>query len=112
MFDLTRPCKNCPFRKGQGELFELRRLDEIFKQDAFQCHETVDYSNFDDPRKRQGDKPQQCAGLMAVLAREGKPNTIMQVAERLGHLDLTKLDPRGEAYDSFADAYEAHGHAV
>jgi hypothetical protein len=109
MFDLRRPCANCPFRKGVGETFQLRRLHEIFRQDAFQCHRTVDYAHWNDPRKRQGDKPQQCAGLMAVLAREGKPNTIMQVASRLGHLDLAALDPEHEAYDTWADVLRAHG---
>jgi hypothetical protein len=69
MFDRKRPCKNCPFRKGQGELFELPRLRlrEIKNAPAFQCHKTVDYDEFDDPRKRQGDRPQRCAGLVAVL---------------------------------------------
>lgn len=109
MFDLTRPCVDCPFRKGVGDHFQLRRLDEIFKQDAFQCHKTVDYSNWHNARKRQGDKPQQCAGLMAVLAREGKPNTIMQVAERWGYLDLAALDSQHEAYESWADVLKAHG---
>jgi hypothetical protein len=114
MFDLTRPCKNCPFRKGVGETFQLPRLRlrEIMKATAFQCHQTVDYDYFDDPEKRSGDRPQQCAGLMAVLAREGKTNSIMQVAQRFGRLDLSKLDPRNEAYSCWADAMKAHGHAV
>jgi hypothetical protein len=111
MFDLKRPCSNCPFRKGQGELFAMRldRLEEIKNGDAFQCHKTIDYERFDDPRARQGDRPQQCAGLMAVLAREDATSTIMQVAERLGHLDLDALDPEQEAYDSWAAVLAAHG---
>jgi hypothetical protein len=112
VFHLKRPCENCPFRKGVGETFELSRprLREIFNQSAFQCHKTIDYDNFDDPHKRAGDHPQQCAGLMAVLAREGKTNNIMQIAERLGHLDLAKLDPRNEAYSSWREVLKAHGH--
>lgn len=108
MFDLKRPCVNCPFRKGQGSLFELHpgRLREIRGATAFQCHKTVDY---DAPRAgRAGDRPQQCAGLMAVLHREDEPNQIMQVAERLGALDPTTLDPGGEAYASWADVLVAH----
>lgn len=107
MFDLTRPCVNCPFRRGQGELFRLghERLTEIFDAPAFQCHKTVDYAD-DEPEA--GDRPQQCAGLMAVLFRAGRANQIMQVAERLGTFDPTMLDPRGEAYGSIAEAVEAH----
>lgn len=107
MFDLTRPCVTCPFRKGQGHLFGLspERLAGIHDGPAFQCHKTVDYSE-DDPAT--GDRPQQCAGLMTVLHRSGEPNQIMQVASRLGCLDLDALDPAGEAYESWEDATAAH----
>lgn len=107
MFDLKRPCVDCPFRKGQGENFALSdgRLNEIFVAPAFQCHKTVDYSD-DEPGS--GNRPQQCAGLMAVLAREDRPNQIMQVASRLGALNFRALDPKGEAYGSFAETRSAH----
>lgn len=108
MFNLKHPCKNCPFRRGQGECFRLSRLRlrEIIKGVAFQCHKTVDYSE-DEPSS--GDKPQQCAGLMALLHREGKPNQIIQVAERLGHLDPSSIDPKEQAYSSIDEMYRAHG---
>ncbi|MBO0715751.1 MAG: hypothetical protein J2P55_00240 [Rhizobiales bacterium] len=110
MFDLKRPCATCPFRKTQGHLYALplARLKEIRRGSAFQCHKTVDYENFDDRRRRQGDRPQQCAGLMAVLARENDTNTIMQIAERLGELNIADLDPQHEAYDTWADVVAAH----
>lgn len=103
MFKLRRPCANCPFRVGQGRLFGFGRirLRQIAAASAFQCHKTVDYSG-DEPDA--GDHPQQCAGLMAVLHREGRPNQIMQVAQRFGHLDPNKLDPDREAYLSLATA--------
>lgn len=112
MFDLKRPCVNCPFRKGNGERFELQaaRLREIKRAPSFQCHQTVDYDEFDDPMKRQGAHPQQCAGLMAVLKRENRDNQIMQVAQRLG-VDLSDIDPKREAYESWAAVLEAHGGA-
>jgi hypothetical protein len=109
MFDLKRPCITCPFRKGQGHLFQLteERLTEIRNATAFQCHKTVDYDHFNDQRKRQGDHPQQCAGLMAVLIREGKANAIMRVAGLFG-VSLTGIDPEGDAYETWADVLEAH----
>lgn len=110
MFDLRQPCVNCPFRKGQGELFRLPkdRIMKIVNGPAFQCHKTVDYDNYDDERARQGDRPQQCAGLMAMLHREGAHNQIMQVAERLTGFDPDSLDPKREAYESLAEALAAH----
>lgn len=73
---------------------------------AFQCHKTSAFS--DDGEPEAGPNPQQCAGLMAVLAREGEPNQIMQVAQRLGALDPGALDPLGEAYASWRDVLAAH----
>lgn len=111
MFKLTKPCSNCPFRKGWGERFSLgtERCLEILNGDAFQCHKTVDYSHEDDPYLRQGKSPQQCAGVMSLLHRAGLPNQIMQVAERLGAADFSKLD-HSQVYADMADAIEAHSH--
>lgn len=108
MFDLKRPCANCPFRKGQGSLFSLNpeRLAGVLDGPAFQCHKTVDYLK---ETPRPGERPQQCAGLMAVLHRSDRPNQIMQVASRLGALDLDTLDPDGVAYSSWDEAVAAHG---
>lgn len=113
MFNLKKPCKNCPFRRGVGEQFGLRkeRLVEIMNAPAFQCHKTVDYDAFEDPEGRQGDRPQQCAGLMSLLWAAERPNTIMQMAIRTGHLNPTSLD-RTAAYQSVSEAFEAHGHCV
>ncbi|NEI52701.1 hypothetical protein GR217_34345 [Rhizobium leguminosarum] len=107
MFDLKRPCRNCPFRQGQGERFRLHpdRLRDIVEAPAFQCHKTVDYSE-DEPAP--GDRPQQCAGLMAVLHRSDRPNQIMQVASRISDFDPAALDPDGEAYQSLEEAMCAH----
>jgi hypothetical protein len=100
----------CPFRRGQGERFKLPpdRLEEIRVSPAFQCHRTVDYEQWDDVDGRQGDRPQQCAGLMAVLHRMGEPNQMMQIAERLGTLDPAALDPDGEAYPTWISVRKAH----
>lgn len=107
MFNLMSPCSNCPFKIGIGSKFCLnpRRLKEIKTASAFQCHKTVDY-NEDEPSS--GNKPNQCAGLMAVLNRENEPNQIMQVAERMGVLDTNKLDPNNNAYKSWEDVIMAH----
>jgi hypothetical protein len=107
VFDLKRPCLTCPFRRGQGSRFRLHpeRLREIAEAVAFQCHKTVVYG---DHAPAPGDRPQQCAGLMAVLHREGRPNQIAQLAQRLGALDPAALDPAGEAYASWPAALEAH----
>jgi hypothetical protein len=121
VFDLHSPCAACPFRIGQGSLFLLRpeRLAEIKGATAFQCHKTLSRratsltTKHAAKRKRlPGDPPpQQCAGLMAVLTRDKRPNQIMQVAQRLGALDPAMLDPRREAYATWRDVLAAHAGA-
>lgn len=109
MFKRKRPCDSCPFKRGMGSLFRLKpdRLDEIFAAPAFQCHKTVDYDQFEDSDKRQGKRPQQCAGLMGLLFQEGRENQIMQVAERLGAFDPRQLKLE-ECYSSIEEARGAH----
>jgi hypothetical protein len=90
---------------GETFLMGRKRLAEIRRAPAFQCHKTINWS-----KENYGvqPQPQQCAGLMAVLHRENDPNQIMQVAMRFGHLDPKHLDPDNEAYDTWDDALKAH----
>lgn len=113
MFKLRTPCATCPFRKGVGETFQLPRLRlmEILRAQAFQCHKTVNYNDFDDPLARQGEHPQQCAGLMSLLHRAGEPNQIMQVGERFRAFDPSKLT-HADVYDTIKDAIKAHSKRV
>lgn len=108
MFKLKRPCANCPFLKSQGKNFNLGadRVREIVHAPAFQCHKTVDY-DAEEGSSLQGDKPQQCAGLMSVLHKSGQPNQIMRVAERISDFDATRLD-HDLTYDSIEQAIEDH----
>lgn len=107
MFDLVRPCNNCPIRASFAPRFGLcrDRLEEMRDAPAFQCHKTVDYSE-DDPRP--GNRPQQCAGMMALLHRIGKPNTIMQVAQRLIGFDAGKIEST-DIPATFEDLVRLHG---
>lgn len=105
MFGLKKPCVNCPFKVGQGEKFQLRRVRDIVSGTAFQCHKTVDYT--DDDAGQSGERPLQCAGLMALLHREGKPNQMMQLAERMLGIDFGEIDA-SEVYGSIEECVEAH----
>lgn len=116
MFDLKKPCKNCPFRRTKGDLFSLGkwRIEEIVSAPAFQCHATVDYdgAEYDDdgemiPGTFAGKNPQQCAGLMALLYREKRPNQIMRVAKRLTGFDAGKIDA-SDVYKTLEEAIKAH----
>lgn len=109
MFKLRRPCKTCPFSQSAGRGFGLsaQRIHEIVEAPAFQCHKTVHYSAFDDAEARQGDHPPQCAGLIATLHQEGRPNQITQVAMRLIGFDPAQID-QSDTFPTIAAAIAAH----
>lgn len=102
MFDYKKPCNDCPFRKTQGSLYRIcqDRLNQIFTGPAFECHKTTGATG-------TKHEPQQCAGLMALLHRENRPNQIMQVATRMGYLNPAQIDAT-EVYATLEDAINDH----
>lgn len=107
-FDLTRPCGNCPFRSDKPFHLAPDRVRGIlgggkhwWPAESFPCHKTLDYSDVDgDGYVKVPETAQQCAGVMAILHREGRPNTAMQIAERFGLWDPSSLDPTAPWYAS------------
>jgi len=101
VFDLKKPCKDCPFRASNGRRFALNpdRIEEIANATAFQCHKTLD------------GVPQQCAGVMSVLHKDGKPNAIMQVAERMTDWRAKNLD-HSATYASIEEATKDHNYEI
>jgi hypothetical protein len=112
MFRLRKPCSNCPFKKGNGRLFQLSagRITQIADAEAFQCHKTLGERD-DDGNADAGEKPRQCAGLMATLRNEGSPNSIMRLGIALGELNMADLDPDKDAFDGVVEAIHEHGAA-
>ncbi len=110
-FDLTRPCGNCPFRSDKpfhlrpervrGILGGARGGNKWWPADSFPCHRTIEYTDDD---TIVPETAQQCAGVMAILHRENRPNTAMQLAERLGLWNPATLDPDAPFYQSTEDA--------
>lgn len=115
-FDLTRPCGDCPFRNDghfglsadrvRGILGDPRKgARRWWPAESFPCHKTIIYNNDEGAQTTTiPDTAQQCAGVMAILHRENRPNTAMQLAERLGLWDPAKLDPDAPFYASIEDA--------
>lgn len=110
-FDLTRPCGDCPFRSDKPFFLSRDRMCEILGGGAhrwpaasFPCHKTIIYG--DDEEDTGNSKTvipptaQHCAGVMAILHRENRPNDAMQLAERVGPWNPSKLDPDAPFYAS------------
>lgn len=88
-FDMTKPCKDCPFIVGSSTNTTLveGRLDgiveDIEKGYTFTCHKTLEL-----PSREQ----QHCAGALIYLEKQDRPNQLMRIAERFGDYDRRKLD--------------------
>lgn len=111
-YDLTKPCKDCPFRKDIRAYLNPERAQEICEsiiddQQTFSCHK---FNGFDDDGVTiEGERAQHCAGAMIFLEKIDRPNQMMRIAERLGMYDRTKLQmdaPVFESPDEFIKAQE------
>ena len=109
-FRIKKPCVNCPFRTDihpyitKGRAFEIAKA--LLRGKNFHCHKTVDYDN--DSGGEITDKSALCAGAMILMTKEGKPNQMMQITERLKFHDFSSLDLEAPVYDTFVDFIEAH----
>lgn len=106
-FELTNPCKDCPFRTdkpNQQHWLGEARAKEICEslidnQQNFQCHKTNDLPT---------DKHQHCAGAMIMLEHIQKPNQMMRISERLGFYDHRKLNMKAPIFTSPFDFIKWH----
>jgi hypothetical protein len=98
-FDLVRPCGDCPFRSDRLAYIRAERVREIlgggkgkkwWPASSFPCHKTIEYGEGD--RAHIPQTAQQCAGVMIILHREGRHNDAMQLGERFGMWDPSRLD--------------------
>lgn len=94
-FDMTKPCRKCPFRRGTVMKLTEARIRELDRSlirhngATFLCHETVDYS--EDSAGRSTSKTKHCAGALAYIENQGVSSQMMRIAERLGMYDRKKL---------------------
>lgn len=100
MFGLKKPCVDCPFIKGSSTNISLAEgriegiIDDLHSDLIFSCHKTINYENKSDRSKNQF-----CAGAMNYLLKEGRPNSPMQIAERLGFFKPSKLQGQENIID-------------
>lgn len=96
-FDLTSPCKDCPFicNSSTNRSLDSERLkniaNDIRNDMSFTCHKSLDK-----PKSLQ----QHCGGALIMLEKENNPNQIMRTAERLRVYDYTKLNMDADIDDT------------
>ena len=87
LYRCTEPCVTCPFYNDIG--LDKNRIPEIkkslLKGESFVCHKTFYNLSNDDRGDTVEQEPKMCYGAYEFLKKKDKPNTIMQIAERLGY---------------------------
>ncbi|GAB3304098.1 hypothetical protein EK0264_03620 [Epidermidibacterium keratini] len=111
-YDLTTPCKRCPFRSDIDPYLRPARASEIAEAlrqgSTFTCHKTTVVDPRNEARMVPGPRAQFCAGALATMEREGFANQMMRIAERIGLYDAARVDFDAPVYDSLADWLAAH----
>jgi hypothetical protein len=103
-FNLTKPCKDCPFRKDTlkgwlGRAAERIASDITTENKTFPCHKTTGVeTGF--PGRPEDDS--QCAGALLMLqqASQLNDNWRFRLAQGLELLDMSKLKTNIPVFDS------------
>ncbi|HHT4259169.1 TPA: hypothetical protein ACTYZB_004836 [Klebsiella variicola] len=102
LFQMKRPCQDCPFLKNGGIQLHEGRLTQIKKtllsddQRPFQCHKTTyptggDYDE-DSGKYLPSGKEVYCAGAMAFLYANRRMNVPMRLGVVYGVLNIDDLE--------------------
>ena len=102
-FDLTAPCKDCPFRTDITFYLNTERVEEICdsitrRQQTFACHKTTKHDD-ETGRAIPHRKEQHCAGALIMLEKMERPNQMIRIAERCNAYDRRKLNMDAPVYD-------------
>jgi hypothetical protein len=95
-----RPCARCPFRQDVPiSLRQDRRVEiahALMNDGDFPCHETtVDDDDEEGSARRSTSDSLACAGAVKALALAGGTGQTMRIAERLGMVDLDRVESHG-----------------
>lgn len=103
MFKLISPCAKCPFRRDVPGYLRPERVasicDALLRDQSFICHATLKLPSHD---------RQHCAGATIFLERQGRPNQMMRVSERLGLYDHRKLNMDAPVFLTAGEAIAHH----
>jgi hypothetical protein len=134
VFDLPRPCENCPFRRVGGIRLHPERARALAESqshpdgESFPCHKTVpdevqetltaietEWPEANDAFRQQGagviwpKGMQYCAGAIVFAHKQGHQPAVLQIAERIGVL-RPELGDRGTTdavFDSVLEMVQA-----
>lgn len=109
-YNLTEPCRDCPFRNDRGHAFFMNRdraediVEGILTGPGFPCHKTATWDDEGEQVLRKHS--QHCAGALIMCENEGTASQMMRIAERIGVYDHQKLNMDAPVYGSFDEFFD------
>lgn len=113
---MRKPCEECPFALADGlNLGAARRAEiaQVLLGDGwFPCHMTIEYDDdSEDGEGHAGPDSQHCAGAMALLEKEDRPNQLMRISGRLGLYTEAQADELRALELPYRSLWDWVGHA-
>lgn len=113
IFQLVRPCENCPFRNDRPPFLTAARARSIAEELSdpvgayFMCHKTWDYGE-----SRIGTKDfAVCAGSLVCMKKGEGLNRSARIGAALGIFDPDRLDLGSPVFDGLQAWVAAHDEA-
>lgn len=103
-FGLTSPCRDCPFRTDVRPYLTPERILEIragLVRSTFPCHKTTQFD--DEGEHAPSDNEMHCAGALILKEKLGEASQMMQIGERLGLYNASKLNMDAPVFDTFEE---------
>lgn len=110
MFDLKRPCKDCPFADPNTLFLSVERKEEIANSlqagAHFMCHNTFEWTDDEDETPMYTPRSQFCAGAIILLEKEETPHQFLRIAERINQYHPDTLNHSLVPWETFDDWVE------
>jgi hypothetical protein len=105
-YSLTRPCAECPFRRGTPMRLRPGRIDEITASildvgAEFPCHKTITYQDDDDDGSYEAK--QHCAGAVLFALKHETMPQVMRIACRLAMVEVEQFTEFDSVFDSIEE---------
>lgn len=107
MYDLKRPCGDCPFKREGGIRLDGERIESLTAQlldwsgPTFACHKSTGVGGeFPDKEERH------CAGALIFSEKHGIATQMTRIAGRLGMYSSTELEDRDAVFDTAEEMLE------
>lgn len=114
VFNLKRPCRDCPFRQDRYFHLNKNRKKEIAedlleKDKTFACHNTTNGEYDEELEYEWTGEESHCAGALIVMQKERSlfNNFMLRLATRAKIFDPAQLDLGSSTYNSMQEFIEA-----